>query len=88
VAYKLAAKRPLEIEDTATDVGLPQKLSFKIWMRNDRNVPNAAIPLEPKRCPLFGSRRRSLFDRDEAQSGNRIKLTDFREAAIRPFSWG
>ena len=64
MAYKLAAERPLEIEDTATDVGLPQKLSFKIWMRNDRNVPNAAIPLEPKRCPLFGSRRRSLFDRD------------------------
>jgi len=27
------------------------------------------------------------YDLDQAQSGNRSKLTDFREAAILPFSW-
>lgn len=41
-----------------------KKLSIRIWIRNDRNVPTVTVRPKPKQCPLSASPGRSLYDRD------------------------
>jgi len=58
LTYVTATERRLKIEETATDVGLPQKLSFSIWIGNGRKAPRCGVRyrLHPTTCtnPLRG----------------------------------